>query len=612
MVQEILINFIAPLFYKVLYMSIIGSIVGIIIYFIRNLFDKKMSGKSKCILWSLVLLTLLVPVRFELKSDYGIMENNFVDRVEEIKYIANYEYSANEATLDNSEFENIESQEPLKQIPDANDKANTYKMPLQVRIKNVIIPSIWLVGLIFILFIFYRAKRKIIKATTNKVYREERLEEILEEAKKQLNIKANVNLVLQKHKRVPSIFGVINPSILITEELLQEENQTIKYIFLHELSHYKRKDLLFNYILLIVLSFHWFNPVIWFLFNKIRQDIEIGADELASKSLTKAQKKEYGMVLINLLRKQTEENYATNLLCMSDTGKNMERRIGMIKRKTKGTVISICVLVVVILLVVGIVFVKTSNTEENLDNSMANITNVENSVINESISEEERQAMTDYINRICNRYAGSLLPEFDNINNIKEEEKYWIYYQLEARTPAIYVEEPYQYEFGFSTKAEIEEDLKNIFGENFNINIEKDLQTDEGMLNIYYNKERDVYEFMPTGWDCSIWHVIDYVKKEGNTYKVKVIEYMEADDFEEKYTDNKYLLIYNSDDYRKAGKLLGVEEIFKIEQSKVGIDTNMSPVINNEVLKRKDEFVSYTITIEKNSDGVFIVKSIER
>lgn len=612
MVQEIVINFIAPLFYKVLYMSIIGSIVGIIIYLIRNLFDKKMSGKSKCILWSLVLLTLLVPVRFELKSDYGIMENNFVDRVEEIKYIANYEYSANEATLDNSEFENIESQEPLKQIPDANDKANTYKMPLQVRIKNVIIPSIWLVGLIFILFIFYRAKRKIIKATTNKVYREERLEEILEEAKKQLNIKANVNLVLQKYKRVPSIFGVLNPSILITEELLQEENQTIKYIFLHELSHYKRKDLLFNYILLIALSVHWFNPVIWFLFNKIRQDIEIGADELASKSLTKAQKKEYGMVLINLLRKQTEENYATNLLCMSDTGKNMERRIGMIKRKTKGTVISICVLVVVILLVVGIVFVKTSNTEENLDNSMANITNVENSVINESISEEERQAMTDYINRICNRYAGSLLPEFDNINNIKEEEKYWIYYQLEARTPAIYVEEPYQYEFGFSTKAEIEEDLKNIFGENFNINIEKDLQTDEGMLNIYYNKERDVYEFMPTGWDCSIWHVIDYVKKEGNTYKVKVIEYMEADDFEEKYTDNKYLLIYNSDDYRKAGKLLGVEEIFKIEQSKVGIDTNMSPVINNEVLKRKDEFVSYTITIEKNSDGVFIVKSIER
>lgn len=612
MVQEILINFIAPLFYKVLYMSIIGSIVGIIIYFIRNLFDKKMSGKSKCILWSLVLLTLLIPVRFELKSDYEIMENNFVDRVEEIKYIANYEYSANEATLDNIEFENIESQEPLKQIPDANDKANTYKMPLQVRIKNVIIPSIWLVGLIFILFIFYRAKRKIIKATTNKVYREERLEEILEEAKKQLNIKANVNLVLQKYKRVPSIFGVLNPSILITEELLQEENQTIKYIFLHELSHYKRKDLLFNYILLIALSVHWFNPIIWFLFNKIRQDIEIGADELASKNLTKVQKKEYGMVLINLLRNQTEENYATNLLCMSDTGKNMERRIGMIKRKTKGTAISICVLVVVILLVVGIVFVKTSNTEENLDNSMANITNVENSVINESISEEERQAMTDYINRICNRYAGSLLPEFDNINNIKEEEKYWIYYQLEARTPAIYVEEPYQYEFGFSTKAEIEEDLKNIFGENFNINIEKDLQTDEGMLNIYYNKERDVYEFMPTGWDCSIWHVIDYVKKEGNTYKVKVIEYMEADDFEEKYTDNKYLLIYNSDDYRKAGKLLGVEEIFKIEQSKVGIDTNMSPVINNEVLKRKDEFVSYTITIEKNSDGAFIVKSIQR
>lgn len=284
----------------------------------------------------------------------------------------------------------------------------------------------------------------------------------------------------------------------------------------------------------------------------------------------------------------------------------------MSKRSIKGTIISVCILVVVILLAVGILFIKTSNVEENLDNSATNITNVENSVIDESISEEETQAITDYINMICNRNSGSLLPEFDNINNIKEEDKYWIYYQLEARTPAIYIEEPYQYEFGFSTKAEIEEDLKDIFGEDFNIDIEKDLQKDKGMWNIYYDKERDVYEFQPFGWDCSTWHIIDGINKEGNRYKIKVIEYMEADDFEEKYIDDKYLLVYNSDDYRKAGKLLGVEEIFKIEQSKVRVDTTMSPVINNEVLKRKDEFVSYTITIEKNSDGAFIVKSIQR
>lgn len=164
------------------------------------------------------------------------------------------------------------------------------------------------------------------------------------------------------------------------------------------------------------------------------------------------------MVLINLLRNQTEENYATNLLCMSDTGKNMERRIGMIKRKTKGTVISICVLVVVILLVVGIVFIKIPNTEksktdigENLDNNVTDIANPENLAINENISEEETQAITDYINRVCN-VIFERLPEFNNINDADKE---WIYLHLTIEK-----------DDGFATEEEINNDLQSFLVKN--------------------------------------------------------------------------------------------------------------------------------------------------
>ena len=138
---------------------------------------------------------------------------------------------------------------------------------------------------------------------------------------------------MQDYKKVPSIFGIFNPAILITEDTLRENDSTLKYIFLHELSHYKRLDLVFNYILVLVLSIHWFNPVVWVLFNKVRQDIELGADELATKRLDKNQRKEYGMTLINLIKNCTKENYTASILCISDNEKNLERRILMIKYK---------------------------------------------------------------------------------------------------------------------------------------------------------------------------------------------------------------------------------------------------------------------------------------
>lgn len=616
MIKEILLNFVSPVFYQVIYLTIIGSIVGILIYFIRNMFDKKMSGKSKCILWSIAIITLLVPLRFEVKSNYTIIESNFIDRVEDIKYISNFKYRDSEKADENNNFNiNHEQLDTSQYIEDKKYEINN-KIPLDTKIKNIIIPCIWLIGFISLILTFFITTLNISKKMSSKIYIDKRIESILNQCKEQLNIKGNINIVLQKYKIVPSIFGILNPSILITKELLQEEDKTIKYIFLHELSHYKRKDIVLNYVLLIVLSIHWFNPVIWFLFNKIRQDIEIGADELASKDLTKVEKKEYGMVLITLLKNKTEENYATNLFCMSDTGKNMERRIIMLKGKSKSILLSILVIIIILFIVTSIVFIKTKNIENNMENLDNFLPDNENE-ISDVIIEEEKTGVEEYINRICNMGQGGLV-EFSNIN---EADKWWIYSQLIPRTASYYNDEPYQYEFGFSTEQEIKEDLINLFGEDLNLNnIASDLKTEDKETQIgatisgiiCYVKEKDVYEFLPYGTDCSTWHIIDGIKKEGNQYKVKVIEYMEAGDFEGKYTDDTYILIYNSDDYRKAGKLLGVEEVFKVEHSKIDKDNKISIVINNEVLKRKDKFTSYNITIEKNSNGLFNVKSIKK
>ena len=56
-------NLISPMFYKIVYMSIVGSILGMTILCITKLFDSKLSAKTKCFMWLIPLLFFMMPVK---------------------------------------------------------------------------------------------------------------------------------------------------------------------------------------------------------------------------------------------------------------------------------------------------------------------------------------------------------------------------------------------------------------------------------------------------------------------------------------------------------------------------------------------------------------------
>mgnify|MGYP004478085601 CR=1 FL=1 len=137
---------------------------------------------------------------------------------------------------------------------------------------------------------------------------------------------------------------------------------------MHELSHYKRKDLILNYILLFITTIHWFNPFIWLFFKKIRQDMELATDEIVLEKLESNEKKEYGMALINALETFQEEKQTAKLLCVTDDNKNIERRIKMIKlsdKFSKNKIIIAIISTIIILVGVCLFFTKEVDIEEN-------------------------------------------------------------------------------------------------------------------------------------------------------------------------------------------------------------------------------------------------------
>lgn len=103
-----------------------------------------------------------------------------------------------------------------------------------------------------------------------------------------LNVIFKVTILYGKRLKSPMLFGVIHPKIIISQEIINRLSQEeLKNIFLHELSHIKRRDLNVNIIGVLIQAVYWFNPIIWYSINKMKQDCEISCNATVLNVLSK-------------------------------------------------------------------------------------------------------------------------------------------------------------------------------------------------------------------------------------------------------------------------------------------------------------------------------------
>ncbi len=335
---EILINIsnvISPIFYKILYMSIIGTIIGVIVLLITKFFDNKLTAKWKCIMWVIPLLFFMIPIsRIQININNDITMSSVIDKVETTLNCAH--------TINYIKTGDIEVQENTQRIQSCD-----------ITINNIM-PIVWLIGL-FIFTSTYIIGNIKLKHTIRNLenLQDSRMKIILIKCKNKLNINKKVEIKLQNFNMSPCIHGIIRPKILISKDFIKQDNDTIKNVFMHELSHYKRKDMITNYFLLIITAIHWFNPIIYRVFKKIRQEMELATDEIALNRMNKDEKKRYGLTLINLLQTYNSQKVATKMLYITDDNKNMERRIKKIKISTRFKKYSMLTTITILIIILG-------------------------------------------------------------------------------------------------------------------------------------------------------------------------------------------------------------------------------------------------------------------
>lgn len=107
----------------------------------------------------------------------------------------------------------------------------------------------------------------------------------------QLESTASQHLKAYKSTEVysPMLVGLIRPKLVIPEDfesIFSKEQQQL--ILEHELCHFKRNDMVWNTIALVILAAMWFHPLAWLAFSRYRRDQELSCDQtvLARKHTT--------------------------------------------------------------------------------------------------------------------------------------------------------------------------------------------------------------------------------------------------------------------------------------------------------------------------------------
>ena len=326
-----------------------ASILASIIFILRPIVKKTFGINVLYFMWLLVVIKLIVPYGPESK----ISIYNFLNKVED-------SVSYDDKVIINNSKTNLNTNKIKTSIKNSSEiQSNTIESSIQnFQNKtqyfnvNTILIVIWFGGVLaFIIFavLSYYKLFNIRKYMICKYSRQSL--EILDNCLKLLNIKRNIEILVVRNLSSPALYGTISPKILIPENIFNNiSNEELKYVILHELCHYKRKDVQLTWIIYLLKTVYWFNPIIYFALNTMKEDCEIACDNMVVSKLNKKESLYYGYTIINVLSYIGNTVNGLGTTSMISNKKRLKERIKMIGENKKVSISKITVGVAVVII----------------------------------------------------------------------------------------------------------------------------------------------------------------------------------------------------------------------------------------------------------------------
>lgn len=115
---------------------------------------------------------------------------------------------------------------------------------------------------------------------TSQVVIDSRTLEQADRARRRLHLDRPVEIVSQDRFCIPMTWGVWQPKVLLPKSAVDWSEERISLVFLHEMSHIKRWDCLWEWLVQICCAFYWFHPLVWRAAHCLRREREPSCDDL--------------------------------------------------------------------------------------------------------------------------------------------------------------------------------------------------------------------------------------------------------------------------------------------------------------------------------------------
>ncbi len=311
-------------------LSVSGALLLLLILGLKPLYKNKFSKRWQYYIWIVVALRFLLPFTpdttivgslFE-KFDTAAITNE-IPTSPNVPVPADTGNSKAEPIQTNREITTAAMREPFN--------------------KYVCLFFIWS-ALALVLFVrkvtVYQGFIQYIKAG-NKEVSDIKILNLLSDCEEKLNIKTRVELSCNPLIASPMLIGFFRPRIILP--VGEWEDKELSYIFVHELIHYKQRDMFYKWLIQLVVCVHWFNPFVYLLEKEVNKSCELSCDEIVLSVLDDSAKREYGDTLISFYKSNNLYKSSLASVTLTEGAEQLKERLGAIMKFRKKSKVIIAI-----------------------------------------------------------------------------------------------------------------------------------------------------------------------------------------------------------------------------------------------------------------------------
>jgi len=326
------------LFRWVLWTSAQATVLVCLILAIQGLLRHRLNAGWRYGLWLVLLARMVIP--WTPLSQAGLLNlTHLVPGVQEgvaalvPRDVTGGMARAGAGTMDDgaAPAAEIESSEPESGPRMAAEASESKSEPGPGLVGLRMLPLLWLVGALVLAGLALLRSFSFSARLSGRPVTDPEVLELLEDCKRELGVRALIVAVRTPRVNSPALLGFIRPWLLLPEGMLERLSpEDLRSVLLHELAHLKRRDIAVNWLVSVLQVLHWFNPIVWYAFYRMRTDREVACDAFVLSHAHTEEPKRYGRTIVNLLESLPRPQRLAGMVGILENSGDLKRRIRMI------------------------------------------------------------------------------------------------------------------------------------------------------------------------------------------------------------------------------------------------------------------------------------------